>query len=107
MELDSSINRQLDSIIQNKINILQKDTNLNITKIDQDIREFWTKINLFDASTNKSELADKYFNEWSLKLNLDKNFFITTNSLDMKPEIIVAIKTNELKLLNELLQRKY
>jgi hypothetical protein len=113
MGLNSSVNRQLDSAITNRVarhqSILLNAKNLNekisidASKVDKDIRGFWTTINLFDACTGTIEKADKYFDDLASKLNLEKEFFIKATQLHSKPEIIVAIKKNELKLFDLIL----
>jgi hypothetical protein len=117
MGLNSPLNKQLDSTIANRIFRLKADTSsakdliqgisIDVSKVDLDIRGFWTRINLFDACTRTSEKADKYFDDWILKLHLDQQIFIKATELHLKPEIIVAIKTNELKLLDRILLEKH
>jgi hypothetical protein len=110
MGLNNPINRRLDSSIAVRISQIKADPSgtkeFDVFKVDQDIKGFWTTINLYNACTQTSENADKYFEDWALKLHLDKNAFISATALDTKPQIIVAIKTNELRLLNAIFQTK-
>lgn len=100
MGLSSPINQQLDTAIANRVSRLNT---VDASKVDKEVKGFWTSINLYDACTETSEQVDKYFDNWTLKLNLDKEFFTKVTQIHMKPEIIVAIKKNELKLLDNIL----
>jgi hypothetical protein len=116
MGLNSPLNKQLDSCIAEKVSSLNRKTiitndsiqniSIDASLIDMEVKGFWTTINLFDACTTKSVKADNYFNNWTLKLNLDKQYFIKLTEISMKPEIIVAIKKNQLKLLEYILSEK-
>lgn len=115
MELNSQVNQQLDAAIANKVLALKsqpkatKEANrvfYNIEKIDSDIKAFWTSIKIYDACTRTCRNADLYFDEWAQKLNLDKQAFIKLSEQGQKPDSIVAIKKNELKLLDEIALRQ-
>lgn len=116
MGLNSFYNKQLDSNITLKVARLNKEIqnakaedqkiHSAASKIDAKVRSFWTKINLYDACTQISKDADLYFDSCAARSNLGKDFFINLEGLDEKPEVILAIKKNEIKLLDHFLLEK-
>lgn len=111
MGLRSAANRELDSLINDRLHSTAGKamaggsgvgaTGLN--QIHQQISEMWNTINLYDACTSNCEAADLYFEEWSARLHLDKQAFLKVSAILAKPQVIVAIKQNELTLLNGIL----
>ena len=113
LDVQNSINKHLDAEIANRIVILThgKEDKLSLSqvdrldpeKMDKEIKKIINSINLYDASYKATLKADSYFGAYAQALGLDKEVFIKTFSLDTKPEVIVAIKLNELALLDLLL----
>ena len=113
LDVQNSINKHLDAEIANRIVILtygkenkpapSQVDRLDPQKIDEVFKGIVKSINLYDASYKAMSEADAYFGAYAQALGLDKEIFVNISSLDTKPEVIVAIKLNELVVLDRLL----
>ena len=111
--LSSPINIHLDKEIENKISLLSnidkvtKYQNIeiqDILKICADINKLHGSINLFDGSQQITKNADKCFAYLATKIKSDDKTFIIVSDLRNKPDIILAIKINEITFLDKILQ---
>lgn len=100
-------------MIESKISLLSnvdKGTNFQTTKMQDilkvvsDINKMAGSINVFDGSQQTTKKADNYFSDLAVKIKSDNKSFIKVSNLQDKPDIILAIKINEITFLDRILQ---
>ena len=110
MQLKSPENKRLDSAITERLSKLLLQARIDslnvlaseLTKIDSAVKRMTGKINLFDSSIPVQHQANKYFSDWTLQLGLKENPFLNINAIQNKLSVIVALKQNELMLLEHV-----
>ncbi|MDI1353490.1 MAG: hypothetical protein PSX36_01140 [bacterium] len=116
LQLNNPINKYLDSEILDRISGISEGNknSVNVSRInvhevlqaDEEIKTLVSSINLFDGSTDIMAKADNYFEKYASNHKGEKLDFIKISTLDSKPEMIVALKLNELALLDRVLMAK-
>lgn len=76
----------------------------DIQKVLADIQQIQNGINLFDGAQKKAIEADYYFDSLAIRLKVNNATFIKLVSLDMKTDMILAIKLNEIAFLDRIIQ---
>jgi hypothetical protein len=87
-----------DSGLRYKISFVE------IQKILADIHLIQDGINLFDGAQQKAKEADSYFDSLAIRLKENNATFIKLVGVDMKPDLILALKLNEIAFLDIIIQ---
>ncbi len=110
--LKSPDNQKLDRAIAIKIRDSKRKYahhatfNAIIAGIDATCKSLWTSVRLSDNSHPTVRMADIYFESWRKNLSRSQPTFAQLKNVESKPELIIAIKTNELKLLEAVLTQE-